>query len=97
MNHHTLEVDLKDLIAWNDELAQKVQEQPGEMVPLVSCRNSVMTGRQLISSSNQHYSALPVNSSIPPMPKEEHRQVPKQFQICKSLSALAPTWSHSVI
>ena len=36
MNHHTLEVDLKDLIAWNDELAQKVQEQPGEMVPLVS-------------------------------------------------------------
>jgi DNA replication licensing factor MCM5 len=38
MNHHTLEVDLKDLIVWNDELAQKVQEQPGEMVPLVSCR-----------------------------------------------------------
>jgi len=36
MNHHTLEVDLKDLIVWNDELAQKVQEQPGEMVPLVS-------------------------------------------------------------
>jgi hypothetical protein len=36
MNHHTLEVDLKDLIAWNDELAQKVQEHPGEMVPLVS-------------------------------------------------------------
>lgn len=38
MHHHTLEVDLKDLIVWNDELAQKVQEQPGEMVPLVrSC------------------------------------------------------------
>lgn len=36
MHHHTLEVDLKDLIVWNDELAQKVQEQPGEMVPLVS-------------------------------------------------------------
>jgi hypothetical protein len=39
MNHHTLEVDLKDLIAWNDELAQKVQEHPGEMVPLVSWRS----------------------------------------------------------
>lgn len=37
MHHHTLEVDLKDLIVWNGELAQRVQEQPGEMVPLVSC------------------------------------------------------------
>jgi len=36
LHHHTLDVDLKDLVAWNDELAQKVQEQPGEMTPLVS-------------------------------------------------------------
>jgi DNA replication licensing factor MCM5 len=45
MNHHTLEVDLKDLIVWNDELAQKVQEQPGEMVPLVSCRPPEKPGK----------------------------------------------------
>lgn len=45
MNHHTLEVDLKDLIVWNDELAQKVQEQPGEMVPLV--RPSIALGGRL--------------------------------------------------
>jgi DNA replication licensing factor MCM5 len=36
VNNFSLEVDLKDLIVWNDELAQKLQEQPGEMVPLVS-------------------------------------------------------------
>ena len=36
MHHHSLEVDLRDLGAWNEELGQKVQEQPGEVVPLVS-------------------------------------------------------------
>ena len=35
LHHHTLDVDLRDLVAWNDELAQKVQEQPGDMIPLV--------------------------------------------------------------
>ena len=35
MHHHTLEVDLRDLGVWNEELGQKVQEQPGETVPLV--------------------------------------------------------------
>lgn len=37
LHHHSLEVDLRDLGVWNEELGQKVQEQPGEMVPLVSC------------------------------------------------------------
>lgn len=36
MHHHTLEVDLNDLIVWNEDLAQKVHDQPGELVPLVS-------------------------------------------------------------
>ena len=36
MHHHSLEVDLRDLGAWNEELGQKVQERPGEVVPLVS-------------------------------------------------------------
>jgi DNA replication licensing factor MCM5 len=36
LHHHTLDVDLRDLGVWNEELGQKVQEQPGEMVPLVS-------------------------------------------------------------
>ncbi|ODN98304.1 minichromosome maintenance protein 5 (cell division control protein 46) [Cryptococcus wingfieldii CBS 7118] len=35
LKHHTLEVDLRDLVAWNEEMAQKVQEQPGEMIPLL--------------------------------------------------------------
>jgi DNA replication licensing factor MCM5 len=35
LHHHSLEVDLRDLGVWNEELGQKVQEQPGEMVPLV--------------------------------------------------------------
>nr|ODN87819.1 minichromosome maintenance protein 5 (cell division control protein 46) [Cryptococcus depauperatus CBS 7841] len=35
LKHHTLEVDWRDLMAWNEELAQKMQEQPGEMVPLL--------------------------------------------------------------
>lgn len=36
MHHHMLEVDLNDLIVWNEDLAQKVHDQPGELVPLVS-------------------------------------------------------------
>ena len=35
MHHHSLEVDLGDLGAWNEELGQKVQGQPGEVIPLV--------------------------------------------------------------
>lgn len=35
MHHHTLEVDLGDLGMWNDELAQKVQTNPGDMIPLL--------------------------------------------------------------
>ncbi|KIR59749.1 minichromosome maintenance protein 5 (cell division control protein 46) [Cryptococcus bacillisporus CA1873] len=35
LKHHTLEVDLRDLVVWNEELAQKVQEKPGEMIPLL--------------------------------------------------------------
>ena len=35
MHHHTLEVDLRDLGMWNDELAQKVQTNPGDMIPLL--------------------------------------------------------------
>lgn len=37
MHHHTLEVDLRDLAVWNEDLAQKVQETPGDAIPLVSC------------------------------------------------------------
>ncbi|ADV19321.1 minichromosome maintenance protein 5 (cell division control protein 46) [Cryptococcus gattii Ru294] len=35
LKHHTLEVDLRDLVVWNEELAQKVQDKPGEMIPLL--------------------------------------------------------------
>ncbi|RXK36873.1 minichromosome maintenance protein 5 (cell division control protein 46) [Tremella mesenterica] len=35
LHHHTLEVDLRDLHMWNDELAQKVQVNPGDMIPLL--------------------------------------------------------------
>ncbi|KAI9637977.1 MCM2/3/5 family-domain-containing protein [Dioszegia hungarica] len=35
LHHHTLDVDLRDLVVWNEELAQKVQEMPGDMIPLV--------------------------------------------------------------
>lgn len=35
MHHHTLEVDLKDVIVWNETLGQRVQSTPGEMLPLV--------------------------------------------------------------
>lgn len=45
LNHHSIDVDLRDLVVYNDELAQKVQEQPGEMIPLVSfCVPSVRIG-----------------------------------------------------
>lgn len=36
MHHHSLEVDLDDLLTYNGELGQRVHEKPGEMVPLVS-------------------------------------------------------------
>lgn len=36
MHHHSLEVDARDLVVYNEELAQKVHDKPGEMVPLVS-------------------------------------------------------------
>jgi DNA replication licensing factor MCM5 len=35
LHHHTLDIDLRDLVIWNEELAQKVQENPGDMIPLV--------------------------------------------------------------
>jgi hypothetical protein len=35
LHHHSLDVDLRDLVMWNEELAQKVQEMPGDMIPLV--------------------------------------------------------------
>ncbi|RSH81781.1 minichromosome maintenance protein 5 [Apiotrichum porosum] len=35
LHHHTLEVDLRDLVVYNEELAQKVDDQPGEMIPLL--------------------------------------------------------------
>ena len=36
LHHHSLDVDLRDVGVWNEELGQKVQEQPGDMVSLVS-------------------------------------------------------------
>lgn len=36
LHHHSLDVDLRDLVVWNEELAQKVQETPGDTIPLVS-------------------------------------------------------------
>ncbi|RSH93859.1 minichromosome maintenance protein 5 [Saitozyma podzolica] len=35
LHHHTLDVDLRDLVVWNEELAQKVQATPGDMIPLL--------------------------------------------------------------
>ncbi|KAK4689763.1 DNA replication licensing factor MCM5, partial [Tremellales sp. Uapishka_1] len=35
LHHHTLDVDLKDLVAYNEELAQRIQERPGDMIPLL--------------------------------------------------------------
>lgn len=35
LHHHTLEVDLRDMVLANPELAQRVQSTPGEMIPLV--------------------------------------------------------------
>lgn len=49
LKHHTLEVDLRDLVAWNEELAQKVQDKPGEMIPLVSLVFSLFLCSFLIS------------------------------------------------
>lgn len=43
LHHHSLEVDLRDLGVWNEELGQKVQEQPGDMVPLVRQTPEPMT------------------------------------------------------
>ena len=42
LNHHTLDVDLRDLAVWNEELGHKVQETPGEMIPLVGCLPSTL-------------------------------------------------------
>jgi len=47
LHHHSLEVDLRDLGVWNEELGQKVQEQPGEMVPLVSTQGDAPIRRSL--------------------------------------------------
>jgi hypothetical protein len=35
LGRHTLEVDLADVNLYNELLAQKIQERPGEVVPLV--------------------------------------------------------------
>ncbi|ORY29998.1 MCM2/3/5 family-domain-containing protein [Naematelia encephala] len=51
LHHHTLDVDLKDLVAWNEELAQKVQEQPGDMIPLLEAA-LLRLARQLLHPTN---------------------------------------------
>lgn len=35
MHHHSLDIDLQHMTVYSAEMAQKVHEQPGEMVPLV--------------------------------------------------------------
>lgn len=35
MHHHTLDVDLRDLAMFNEELAQNVQARPADMIPWV--------------------------------------------------------------
>jgi DNA replication licensing factor MCM5 len=35
LGKHTLQVDLDDLLMWNEQLGQRVMEKPGECVPLL--------------------------------------------------------------
>lgn len=32
---HVVEIDLRDLIVYNEDLAQSIQEKPGDFVPMV--------------------------------------------------------------
>ncbi|OXG91458.1 minichromosome maintenance protein 5 (cell division control protein 46) [Cryptococcus neoformans A2-102-5] len=52
LKHHTLEVDLRDLVAWNEELAQKVQDKPGEMTPLLEAA-LLKYARDLVRPTNE--------------------------------------------
>ncbi|OWZ34947.1 minichromosome maintenance protein 5 (cell division control protein 46) [Cryptococcus neoformans AD2-60a] len=52
LKHHTLEVDLRDLVAWNEELAQKVQDKPGEMIPLLEAA-LLKYARDLVRPTNE--------------------------------------------
>jgi hypothetical protein len=36
LGKHTLDVDLNDLLLFNEELGQLLMERPGECIPLVS-------------------------------------------------------------
>ena len=60
LHHHSLEVDLRDLGVWNEELGQKVQEQPGEMVPLVRDRRITDIGAPLTPARGRVDSARQV-------------------------------------
>ncbi|WWD01094.1 hypothetical protein V866_008032 [Kwoniella sp. B9012] len=73
LHHHTLEVDLNDMIAWNNELAQKIQQNPGEMIPLLESA-LLRLARQLLhpthdqtQTQGQGQSSTPAVDSIPDM------------------------------
>ena len=63
LHHHTLDVDLRDLAVWNEELGQKVQETPGDMIPLVSHHPTGWTAANN-DSWNLHCSSCPGYYSI---------------------------------
>ncbi|TXT13612.1 hypothetical protein VHUM_00979 [Vanrija humicola] len=52
LHHHTLEVDLNDLNLFDAELAQKVRDKPGEMLPLLESA-LLRLARTLVSPSTE--------------------------------------------
>lgn len=61
LGKHTLDVDLNDLLLFNEELGQLLMERPGECIPLVGCtlkRLSFLVCKTLTSTSHQLESAL---------------------------------------
>ncbi|KAL1410983.1 minichromosome maintenance protein 5 [Vanrija albida] len=52
LHHHTLEVDLNDLNLFDAELAQKVRDKPGEMLPLLESA-LLRLARALVSPSTE--------------------------------------------
>lgn len=51
LGRHTLEIDLRDLLLYNEELGQTVQERPGEVVPLLESATTRLA-RQILNPLN---------------------------------------------
>jgi hypothetical protein len=89
LHHHTLDVDLRDLVVYNDELGQKVQEQPGEMIPLVSWVVMKELDQLILYSSNRHSPVWLACSSILLSKKAlARRRRQRRFQMFKSRFAV---------